>query len=164
MNEILDAPTSSPQEYRYAGFWIRVVALLIDGVAIVVVQAAIAFIAFDGVSYFTTPTTTTTLISLLLNGTYLSVMESSARQGSLGKIAVGIKVIDKNGGRITLVQGLIRYAPSALTSIATLLGAGPIIVGILALAALGVYISVAIDQKNQGLHDKASSTFVVYNN
>ena len=43
LDQILDAPVSPQQELRYAGFWIRVAAYLIDYVLMIVLVLILGF-------------------------------------------------------------------------------------------------------------------------
>lgn len=75
---------------------------------------------------------------------YFVLMESSSKQGTLGKMA-GIIVTDTNGNRITWMRALGRYFAKILYGIVLLIG----------------YIMVAFTERKQGLHDMICSTLVV---
>src|SRR5437588_8239096 len=99
------------QVVAYAGFWLRFVAYLIDIILLRIVAFGIVFAAQAAmhmpgvvptrnlifVSYRTLPGMTELLIDLL----YFSLMESSAHQATLGKMAMGIIVTDLQGQRIS---------------------------------------------------------------
>src|SRR5690349_7428210 len=104
MEQILDLPTSQ-RTLQYAGFWIRFVAVIIDGIALGVVNMIIFGLvgvelfnpdpaAFNFTAFFTAYA-----LLVVLNLAYCVLMESSAKQATLGKMAVGIKVGDENGQR-----------------------------------------------------------------
>jgi uncharacterized RDD family membrane protein YckC len=76
---------------------------------------------------------------------YFSLMESSRYQGTLGKIALGIKVVDHNNQRLEFPRALLRNLSKILSGF--LLGLG--------------YIMIIFDDRKQGLHDKIADTFVV---
>jgi uncharacterized RDD family membrane protein YckC len=76
---------------------------------------------------------------------YYSFMESSQYQGTLGKIAAGIKVVNKNGQRITFSQALLRNLSKIISKMVLYIG----------------YIMIIFDDRKQGLHDKIADTFVV---
>jgi uncharacterized RDD family membrane protein YckC len=123
---------------RYAGFWIRFVAYLIDGILLSVVTSPIAFgignafilsvvYAVIFVAYFV-------LTAMYLNG------------ASLGKKLLGLRVANQNGttpepARIAL-RYLIGYPISGL------------------IFCLG-FIWIGFDGQKQGWHDKIFSTYVV---
>ncbi|MFN8287054.1 MAG: RDD family protein [Chitinophagales bacterium] len=143
MEQILDAPEASEQKLEYAGFWIRVGAAFIDGIILLVVQQVV--ILLFGGSY-THPSNAAQGINLLVGILYTSLMESSAKQATLGKMAVGIKVGDEFGNRISFANALGRYFSKILSAI--ILGIG--------------FLMVGWDSKKQGLHDKIAGTFVFY--
>jgi len=76
---------------------------------------------------------------------YYSIMESSKYQATLGKIVMGIKVVDQYGQRISLPKAILRNLSKILSAL--LLGIG--------------YIMIIFDERKQGLHDKIADTFVV---
>jgi hypothetical protein len=75
-------------------------------------------------------------------------MESSTKQGTLGKMALGIKVTDLNGNRIDFSKASGRYFGKIISSIILCIG----------------YIMVAFTQKKQGLHDIMAGCLVVNSN
>ena len=74
-------------------------------------------------------------------------MEASEYQGTVGKIALSMKVVDKNGQRITVAKSFIR------TIVYIIENAIPF--GSLA------FLIIAFTDENQGLHDMAAETYVV---
>jgi uncharacterized RDD family membrane protein YckC len=112
---------------RYAGFWRRFVAALIDGLAFGVCLGIVAFIvmliAGVGAGGFAAmepgsapPVGMIVPIVLLFYVVgpagfwlYSALMESSTRQATLGKMALGIKVTDLNGNRISFGRATGRH-------------------------------------------------------
>jgi uncharacterized RDD family membrane protein YckC len=76
---------------------------------------------------------------------YYALMESSKYQATLGKIAMGIKVVNKNNQPLDFSKALLRNLSKLLS--AFILGIG--------------YIMIIFDDRKQGLHDKIADTFVV---
>lgn len=72
-------------------------------------------------------------------------MENSATQGTLGKLALGIKVTDLNGRRIGFGRATGRHFGKFISTLTLLIG----------------YIMVAFTQKKQGLHDMMAGCLVV---
>lgn len=143
---------------KYAGFWIRFAASLIDGIIIGIPICIIAFIL--GIFSMATATDVNTdvyeqsqiiLIIFLYVGAfmisvlYYAGMHASKWQGTLGKMIVGIKVTDLNGRRISFGRALGRWFAMILS-------------GILYIG----YIMAAFTQKKQSLHDMIAGTVVVY--
>lgn len=133
----------------YAGFWKRVAASLIDGIitAIGVILVIIWFgIMFGGGTLKTaTWERMGSFLGLIACWIYYALMESSSKQATLGKMALGIKVTDLNGNRIDFGRATGRYFGMCLSSIILCIG----------------HIMVAFTQKKQGLHDIMAGCLVV---
>ena len=76
---------------------------------------------------------------------YYALMESSKYQATVGKIVMGIKVVNKQGQGLDFSKALLRNLSKILS--AFILGIG--------------YIMIVFDDRKQGLHDKIADTFVV---
>lgn len=85
------------------------------------------------------------VISTVLAWLYFALMESSAKQATLGKMALGIVVTDVNGKRISFARATGRFFSKALVSSILLVG----------------YIMAAFTEKKQGLHDLIAGTLVM---
>lgn len=139
---------------NYAGFWIRVGAYLIDWVILSVVQFGILAIfgesAFDAAATAASASASSdsflvNLIVLILGVVYFVGFESSSWQATLGKMALGLVVVDEHGGRISFLRALGRYFAKILSAMILLIG----------------FIMVAFTDRKQGLHDILASTLVV---
>src|SRR5690606_7318159 len=90
---------------RYAGFWIRVAASVIDGLVIAVLAIVVAVIinVAGGASDASAELALAAyyIVSMLASWLYYAISESSARQATLGKRAVGIIVTDLSGARLS---------------------------------------------------------------
>ncbi len=80
---------------------------------------------------------------------YKPIMEASEYQGTVGKYALGMKVVDQNGKRITMTSSFLR-------TILYIIGAQGF------LLCLGV-IMIGFTEYKQGLHDILANTYVVTN-
>ncbi len=87
-------------------------------------------------------------ISFLVWLIYCIGMESSERQGTFGKIAMGIKVVNENGERMTINESIGRNTSKTISFIVLSLG----------------FIWILFDKNRQGWHDKINNTFVVNEN
>ena len=144
MNEILDLPqTREYQRMPYAGFWIRVGAAVIVSIVVGAVNFGISKAFISGYSFMETNWTATG-ISVVTGIAYYVLMESSEKQGTLGKMALNLKVGKANGERISPANALGRYFGKYVSAI--ILGIG--------------YMMVGWDDKKQGLHDKIANTYV----
>lgn len=142
MEQILDDNFSN-HHLRYAGFWVRVGAYIIDLIILGVVQGIIGSTLISDIDpmqfdYFG--------IGGLIAILYYSLMESSEKQATIGKIALNLKVGDMNGNRISFMNALGRYLAKILSALILLIG----------------FIMVAFDNKRQGLHDKLANTVVYH--
>lgn len=84
-------------------------------------------------------------LKLLVVMLYYAAMESSKFQGTIGKLALGIKVTDVNGERITFSKALLRNLSKIISGVILMIG----------------YLMILFDSKKQGLHDKIADTYVV---
>lgn len=150
MEQILDLPSSGQRTLNYAGFWIRVAAYLIDGVVLYAVMFVL-MIPF-GVD-FTDPSAIDMssmaifyVIIFVAWIAYFIGMESSSKQATLGKMAVGIKVGNENGERISVGTAAGRFFSKILSGLILYIG----------------YMMAGWDKKKQALHDKIAGTYVFY--
>jgi uncharacterized RDD family membrane protein YckC len=142
---------------NYAGFWIRVGAYLIDSIVLVVAQwlvfsvFGVSMLGADALDPAAADTLATggaiaaysiTTIGGIL---YFALMESSAKQATLGKMALGLVVVDAEGNRISFLRALGRYFAKILSGLILFIG----------------YIMVAFTERKQGLHDMICSTLVL---
>ena len=139
MDQVLDAPSTGERKLQYAGFWIRVGAYIIDGILLWIVNFVIQLALMDSPILAAG-------ISLMIGVVYFGFLESSESQATFGKRAVGIKVGDRNGNRISLGNAIGRYLGKIISAL--FLGIG--------------FMMVGWDEKNQGLHDKMADTYVFY--
>jgi uncharacterized RDD family membrane protein YckC len=149
---------SSKAEIRHAGFWLRVVASIIDGIVlqigIMIIAVAFGLLAALGavaIGDFTSEEAQlivellANLLSIVINWLYFTLLESSSWQATLGKRALGIKVTDEQGNRIGFGRANGRYWSKILSAL--ILGIG--------------FLMVAFTQRKQGLHDIIAGTLVI---
>jgi uncharacterized RDD family membrane protein YckC len=140
LDQILDVPPSVETRVEYAGFWIRFAALIIDRIILFVMQLIVNLM-------FGKDAPVLVVISWMVLGLiYYSVMESSQYQATIGKLAVGIKVGDREGEQLTWPNAAGRYLGKIISGITFCIG----------------YMMAGWDEKNQALHDKMADTFVFY--
>ena len=130
----------------YAGFWLRFVALFIDGVLLGiggVILGVVIGIATQAQA--TAIATIVTLIYVVIAILYFPVMESSARQATWGKKAMGIIVTDYNGNRIGFGRAFGRFLSKIVSQLIFYIG----------------YLMAAFTERKQALHDIMAGTLVV---
>ena len=145
--EVLDAPENLEPK-NYASFWDRFGAVLIDGILLGVLQFAIGFglgVNFLDVNADPDKSNMLNVISIVVGFLYSAGMESSKSQATLGKKALGIKVTDLQGKRISFGQATGRYFARILSSIILLIG----------------YLMQPFTAKKQALHDMLANTLVL---
>ncbi|KRG65622.1 hypothetical protein ABB26_03520 [Stenotrophomonas humi] len=89
-------------------------------------------------------------ICILVPAIYFGWMQSSGNMASLGKLAVGAKVVRVNGERISFWRAFLRYIAMAGLALVTC-----------GLAMLVSAIMVGVSERKQGLHDMICDTIVV---
>jgi len=152
---------------RYAGFWIRVVAALVDGIALWIVWSIVVMVLpseplpslpddpdlealVDYANSLVSPRQM--VVYALIVWAYFGFQESSAGQATLGKRLLGIRVSTENGERLSLLGATLRSWPIYLPSLAGVAGTGfSTLVGLIALVSC---VAVAFSVRKQGLHDK----------
>lgn len=145
----------STERAPYAGFLIRLVAALIDSIIVFIPVCIIEFLLtsmffvhhFERGFHppFFPMGIPMIIIGIIIGWIYYAVQESSTYQATLGKRAVGVKVVNESFEQITLSQATVRF-----------------IIKEIPILNLISYIVLIVDEKKQGLHDKAARTFVVY--
>ena len=152
----------------YAGFWMRLLASIIDGILLGIINIIILvpFLGLDGLTAAAHASDadmdsgsaglmiallSTYLISMLAVAVagwlYFALMESSARGATLGKMALGLRVVDLNGGRIGFGRATGRYFGKIISA---------------AIMCIG-YIMAGFTQQKQALHDIMAGCLVVRN-
>lgn len=149
----------------YAGFILRLVAYIIDAIALNIVSMFLMY-TFVGDSFMDmaamgpaiedemTPEMALGMgasimkmsaASLVMTWLYFAAMHSSKYQATLGKMAVSIKVTDMNGDPISFGRATGRFFGKLISSMILLIG----------------FIMAAFTEKKQGLHDMIASTLVL---
>lgn len=133
----------------YAGFWKRFCAYFIDIIITQIVVVIIAFICgfMIGMSGGSEAEGAIVggIIGIVLPWIYFAVMESSGKQATLGKMALGIKVTSTEGEKITFGKASGRYFGKILSALILLIG----------------FVMVAFTEKKQGLHDIMAGCLVL---
>ncbi|MEE4316396.1 MAG: RDD family protein [Erythrobacter sp.] len=132
---------------NYAGFWIRVVAYIIDLVPLVLIGVVLALAFGDPlVETSAEPSVgASDLIGLVLGIAYFVGFESSSWQATPGKRVLGLIVTDTEGRRISAARATGRYFGKILSGLILMIG----------------YIMIAFTDRKQGLHDLMAGTLVV---
>jgi uncharacterized RDD family membrane protein YckC len=155
----------APGPYRYAGFWIRFVALLIDGIILAIVGFIVTFpltlLGMGGAALIrpgddpsaalaALPAIMATaglsgLIRMVINLAY-EVYFLTSRGATIGKMALGLKVIRTDGGPIPMGLAVGRFFAKILSGIILCIG----------------FIMAGFDPQKRALHDRICGTYVIY--
>jgi uncharacterized RDD family membrane protein YckC len=160
--------TSAATLEDYAGFWKRAAAYILDAILLYIPSFVIEKIMGNAaaeaamehaqqaaagdphamlaaMSQYYSTMLPAILIITALTWLYFAACESSAWQATVGKLALGIRVTDMQGQRISFPRALARYPAKYLS--AFLFGVG--------------FLMVAWTQRKQGLHDMLAGTLVL---
>ncbi len=157
------AGAGAPTREQLAGFWIRFVAALLDGIVVGVVAAVLT--APFGLSPFSFTASfeagsssgstsagdpggnlAGSVIQTLIGGAYTVYLIGTPAGQTLGMRATGIRVADAStGGRISYPRSLGRYAMGIVSAIPFALG----------------YLWMLWDPRRQTWHDKVAQSLVV---
>jgi len=161
------------QTKRYAGFWIRFAAYLLDsiivGIPLTIIMGAVFFLMFSTSGLFAVLSDPTAmegdisvqqittilvayalffLLTFIVTVAYYAGMHASKWQATVGKKLLRIKVTDLNGSRISFWRALGRLLSMSFISSILCIG----------------YIIAAFTEKKQSLHDLMVGTVVIYEN
>ena len=133
-------PQVSQPPVAYAGFWLRVVAYIIDAIILGMAGVVAFFPLFRAnIHAFTTqnpwevytsmsrPLFAIRLLALMLGWIYYASMESSSWQATLGKKILGLRVTDLAGNRISFSRASGRFFGKILSGM--ILGIGFLMAG-----------------------------------
>jgi uncharacterized RDD family membrane protein YckC len=144
---VWDARPASPDHVAYGGFWIRFVAYIIDAILLGIVGGVIWSIF--GFSVLDTDLdhydTTINLVSFVIGWLYFALLESSPRGATVGKMAMGLRVVTGSGQRLSFMNATGRYFAKILSAIILCIG----------------FIMIAFTDRKRGLHDIIADTLVI---
>ncbi len=127
---------------EYAGRLHRFLAALVD---VIVLSVIVVVLGAIGVIDLGDPSTADQVLEAVISFGYY-ILLTAAFGATLGKMALGIRVVDERGQKAGFFKVLIRETIGKLVSgIVLLLG----------------FIWILFDGKRQGWHDKIAATFVV---
>lgn len=130
-------------EYRYAGFWLRLLATIIDWI----------FLGIIGFVLFGSEVTSVSGGSVGVNFEGYKMIVPALytlifwlwRSATPGKMICGTKIISEDGTKLDWKKAIIRLFSYLVSAIPLMLG----------------FLVVPFDKKKQGWHDKIAKTYVV---
>jgi len=153
-------------QVQYAGFWWRFLAYIIDDLLIGAVSwiFILPIMGIFGISMYSLKeagmdtgdaellmlpiifaSTSIGVLVTVLQWLYFALMESSKYQGTVGKMALKIKVTDDAGNRVSFGRATGRYFGKIISGMILLIG----------------YIMAGFTEKKQALHDILASCYVI---
>jgi uncharacterized RDD family membrane protein YckC len=144
---VWDAHPVGAAQIAYGGFWIRLVAYIIDAIllslAMGVVGSVVGFNVFatDMADY----SPSANLVSLVIGWLYFALLESSERGATVGKMAMGLRVVTDKGERLSFLNATGRYFAKIISAIILCIG----------------FIMIAFTDRKRGLHDMIAGTLVI---
>ena len=162
--EVLESENTG--QVKYAGFWLRFIAYLIDDIILgaigfVISLPFIGTIIFSGIAIseldecdgsklFGVAGIIGAVLLLIITITavgwlYFALMESSKQQATLGKMALGLKVTDMEGKKISFTRATGRYFGKIISNMIFMIG----------------YILAGLTEKKQALHDMIAGCLVI---
>ena len=124
-----------------AGFWIRFVAAIIDGI-IVGVGYVILMFAMIAIEMYALAM----ILSFIWALGYHIYFPSSDMMGTPGKALLGLKITDESGNKIGVGKAILRYIGYIISGLVLYIG----------------FIIVGFTENKRGLHDMVASTRVTY--
>jgi uncharacterized RDD family membrane protein YckC len=119
-----------------AGFWVRFGAVIVDGIILGLIDVILRA-AFK---------TTGGVLGVAIGIAYYTILEGGPRGQTLGKQAVGIRVVDVDtGGPIGYGRAFVRYIGRILSALVIFIG----------------YLWMLWDSERQCWHDKLAGDYVV---
>lgn len=111
----------------YASFGRRLLALLIDSLVLFGIGGVVGLVlgpilVESGAEGVPEDRLAADILGLLIGWLYYGLMESSARQATVGKMAMGIKVTDLKGDRISFARATGRHFGKILSGLILLIG------------------------------------------
>lgn len=121
----------------YAGFWIRFLATIIDGI-IMLLPSLVITKTYGDITFSISA-------NLIVNFFYFPFFESSALSATPGKAILGLAVVSEGGGPLTFKQACIRYFCKYLSMLIAYIG----------------YLMQPFTARRQTLHDMISEAVVI---
>ena len=117
-----------PEKKRYAGFWWRILAGLIDNIILGIVSIPIAFLM--------------PFLGIFIYWLYFVIFQSSKKRSTLGMRVCDIKIHDEHFNKLGFWRLTGRYFATGLSAIILLIG----------------FFMIGFTKRKQGLHDLVART------
>ncbi|MFA6992200.1 MAG: RDD family protein [Candidatus Gracilibacteria bacterium] len=137
-------------EFKYAGFWIRFLAMIIDGI----ILGVIGSLLFPGSGNYVTMSADGGFqmdfsANFVGPQTIIPILYTLAfwiwKGATPGKMALGLRIIEQDGSKLSWQKALLRYVGYIVSGLTLCIG----------------YLWVGFDKKKRGFHDMIAKTYVV---
>lgn len=145
----------------YAGFWRRCAAMILDSIVLQLASLPLVLVVFGSgpglevlrdedlpsaeLMALLVQLLQRQALLVLVHWLYFALLESSPRQATVGKMALGLRVTDVAGRRLSFLRATGRFAAKMLSSLTLLIG----------------YLVMLFTERRQTLHDLVAGTVVV---
>lgn len=144
---VWDAHPAGSGQLAYGGFWIRLVAYIIDAILLSIAMGVVGAVA--GVNFFNPDiesySSSVNFVYVLVAWLYFALLESSERGATVGKMAMGLRVVTDQGQRLSFLNATGRYFAKIISAIILCIG----------------FIMIAFTDRKRGLHDMIAGTLVI---
>lgn len=155
MDNIYATPNSDVSQYegevQYSGFWIRVLAALLDSIWLVLLTFTLGWMIY-GAIYFESEEFSQGYADIFISYVLpfiLTMLFWYYKSATPGKMILGIKIVDANTlGKVSSGKLMLRYLGYYVSMLPLLLG----------------IFWVGWDKRKQGWHDKIAGTLVIKEN
>jgi len=159
---VAEAPHPAFGTEVYGGFWRRFWSYLIDRFVLGVAFTPVGILVFapmvatesvdwtasdlpaEALGAFLGAVLTVAFLALLGSWLYYALLQSSSRQATLGQLALGIRITDLEGRRVSFARASGRYFAALLTGLTFGIG----------------YLIMFLTTRKQSLHDLIAGTLV----
>lgn len=139
------------EELQYRGAWIRLAALLVDGIIIAIINVI-------GSQIFGTESALASWLIPIICAVYF-IGFWTWRGQSIGKIVIGAKIVRLDGSDIGVGKAILRYLGYFVYLIIARILPGPFYT-IFIVTAVGLFI-IAFNRRKRGIHDLIAGTVVI---
>lgn len=140
------SPTSPP--LKPANFWLRAASDLIDRTILIVGSVVLQIVLIPSATSVGEYFVQFLVFYIILGFIYSPVMDSSPKQGTLGKMMMGIAVTNKSGRRVNFRQASTRHACKVFSYVTLCIG----------------FFMAGFTKNKQALHDIIAKCFVIRRN
>ena len=144
---VWDAHPTGSAQVAYGGFWIRLLAYIIDAILLSIAMGIVGGVA--GLNFYDPSVATYNpsgnFLYIVVAWLYFALLESSERGATVGKMALGLRVVTDKGERLSFMNATGRYFAKIISALILCIG----------------FIMIAFTDRKRGLHDMIAGTLVI---